>query len=125
MKGVRRAFPEIQGGFVQGELTGLDLGKIEDVVDERKQGLPSSSNGFKALPGIRGGEVVFQKVRHADDCIEGSAYLMAHGREKSALGAIGALSEKLFLLEQKIGFAEFFDASALLGDVLECSDETG
>ena len=121
MQGLLRTLSEIQGHLFKIDLVGLDLGEIEDVIDEVKEGLPPLVNRLETFSGIRPGRVSLEEICHADDGIERSTDLMTHGGEKSTLGAIGTLRTEFFMFQQGVGFAKLFDTSVLLGDVLECS----
>ena len=71
------------------QLAGLDLRKIQDVVDEPEQGFAGTFHGgeiIALLPGERG---VQRQLGHADDAVHRRADFVAHVGEKVALGAVG------------------------------------
>ena len=71
------------------QLAGLDLGKVEDVVDELEQ---------RAAAGMDGGQITLclgfahqagQQFGKAQDGVHGRADFVAHVRQKFRLGAVG------------------------------------
>ena len=74
-----------------GHLAGLDLGEIEHVVDDVEQGVGALGGG--------GGEFLLARVEprlreqfhHAENAAQRRADLVAHVREKFALGGVGAV----------------------------------
>ncbi len=70
---------------------GLDLGEVEDVVDDRQQGIAGGPDGLGvvALLVVEGG--IDQEPAHPDHRVERRADLVAHGRQERALGLIGLL----------------------------------
>ena len=82
---------QIEVDDVDRHLAGLDLGEIEDLVDQREQRAAGARDraGHVALLGIEAG--ILQQVAHADDGVERRAQLVAHDREEAALGLVGLL----------------------------------
>ena len=69
---------EIEVHRLDAQLPGLDLGEIENVVDQREQRVGAGADGgrvFALLAGERGGQ---EKVRHSDHAVHRRADLMAH-----------------------------------------------
>src|SRR5258707_419709 len=68
------------------ELAGLDLGEIEDVVDDAQEGITALPDGLGVLVllGAEGG--IQQQGGHADHAVHRRANLVAHHREELALG---------------------------------------
>ncbi len=70
---------------------GLDLGEVEDLVDQGEK-LPR-----RAVDGARVGLLLrrylglAEQADHAEDAVHGRADLVAHGREEARLGAVGSL----------------------------------
>jgi hypothetical protein len=83
---------EREWSLLEVELAGLDLGKIENLFDQRQQrltgGLRRPRIGF--LLGRQRG--VEQQVGHAENAVERRADFVADGGEKVRLGAIGRIS---------------------------------
>ncbi len=80
---------EIEIADVQNQLAGLDLGKIQDVVDDTEQMLRGSADlaQLLALFGLQCG--ILQQVGQTNDRIHRRADLMAHIRQKRAFGDVG------------------------------------
>ena len=81
----------IEGPGLQAQLAGLDLGEVEDIVDDPQQGL---AGGLDALD--HGGLVVAQafatqQLGQAEDGVHGGADLVAHVGQEFALGPGGGL----------------------------------
>jgi hypothetical protein len=75
-------------GF-DGELAGLDLGVVEDVVDDGQERLGGAANALGVLALADGEFGVEQQSGHADDAVHRRADLVAHRREELALGLAG------------------------------------
>ncbi len=83
---------------------GLDLGQVEDVVDEGQQVLAGPDNvvevvgllGRQRAKPLRG-----QHARHADDGVQRRAQLVAHLGQKLALGPAGGLGRLLVLSQAR------------------------
>ncbi len=82
---------EIKVGGVEFKLSGLDFGKIEDVVDEFQQGSGRSLGDFTISLLLRVGFGGQQQVHHSDDAIERRAQFVRHIGQKQAFGAAGFL----------------------------------
>ncbi len=108
---------EIEINAIELEATGLDLGEIENVVDEREQIVGRGANHFQVFALLDGKRGVERELGHADDAVHGSANLMAHIGQKGALGPIGRLGGflgrlKLFLESPPLGHIARNAASA-------------
>ena len=107
-------FAQVETGGFQFELARLDLGKVEDVVDDGKQLRGGLAHGFEQIALLRG-QIGFQRQGcHADHAVHRRADLMAHVREELALGLAGGLGSHGHLirpldggLELPVGLAEF------------------
>jgi len=111
-------------------LIGLDLGKIEDVVDDGQKSFPAGPDGFGEHALIRGKPGVEEQAGHADDPVHGRSDFMAHGGEKSAFGPVGrfGLPSGGFRFPECFFKGEFpgFDLLALLFEPAPCvGDEDG
>ena len=75
----------------QFEMARLDLGEIEDFVDERDQRAPRAANGLDVarVLGIERG--LPQQVGHAEDAADRRADFVAHGRQKARFGLVRRL----------------------------------
>ena len=76
---------EVQG--LEGQLPGLDLGEVEDVIDQREQRLPAGPDGLGVLSLLAAEGRVQQQARHADDAVHGRADLVGHVGQELALEA--------------------------------------
>jgi len=73
------------------ELTSFDLGEVEDVVDDRQQGLGAAMDGSREVL-LLGGELgAEQEIGHAQHAVHGRADLVAHIGKELTLGAAGFL----------------------------------
>ena len=80
---------------LQGQLVGLDLGEVQDVVDDAQQvvrGLLDLLQVVRLALVLRAAQ---GQVRHADDGVHGRADLMAHVGQEVALHARGVLGTVL------------------------------
>ena len=91
---------------LQFELAGLDLGEIEDVVDEAKQGVGRRLHHAEvfALLGVE--RRVEGQLGHADDAVHGRADLVAHVGQELAFTAAGGLGDLLGLMQVGVGNGE-------------------
>ena len=76
---------EVQG--LEDQLPRLDLGEVQDVVDEREQGLAAGADGVCVLALFLAQGRVQQQAGHADDAVHGRADLVAHVGQELALEA--------------------------------------
>ena len=74
---------EVQG--LEDQLPGLDLGEVEDVVDEGQQGLAAGADGLGILPLLIAQGRVQEEPGHANDAVHGGADLVAHVGQELAL----------------------------------------
>ena len=96
----------------------LDLGEIEDVVDDGEQRfatIPDNFGEFALLVRQVGRE---QQAAHAEDAVHRRADFVAHGRQEGALGLIGLVSGVLGLLESDVRALALEDATELGTDEL-------
>ena len=70
---------------------GLDLGEVEDVVEDLQQGGPGVADRVDVEPLFIVQGRVRQQVCHADDAVHGRADLVAHVGEEGRFGAVGGL----------------------------------
>ena len=68
--------------FLEVELARLDLGEVQDVVDDSHQMIAALPNRFGELTLTRVEVRVDQEVRHADDRVHGCPDLVAHVRQE-------------------------------------------
>jgi hypothetical protein len=80
---------EVERLLVQHETAGLDLGIVEEVLDEFEQRLPGMADrlGEELLLGVE--PRLPQELRHGDDAVHGRAEFVAHVGEEGGLGAAG------------------------------------
>src|SRR5580692_6387466 len=123
LRGVRRdkverplhAFAQAEDFLLKIEPAGLDLGKVQDVVDDGQQRVAAVADGVGKLALFGGERRIEQERSHADDAVHRRADLVAHHREKLAFGDIG-------LLRRFLGLEQFLGLPFLLGDVHDRSD---
>ncbi len=82
---VTDGIPERERYPFQPQLPRLDLGEIQNIVDDDQQRFGGLAYGFEIAP-LSEGEVRMQsQLRHADDPVHRCADLVAHGRQEDAL----------------------------------------
>jgi hypothetical protein len=79
----QRAQVEIE--YFEGELARLDLGEIQDVVDQGQQGFSAGEDGLGVAALLVGKLRVQQERGHPDDTVHGRANLVAHIGQELAL----------------------------------------
>ena len=87
---------------LQLEPPGLDLGEVEDVVDDAQQRVAARADDLGELALLGGQLGVEQQAGHADDGVHRRADLVAHRREEGAL----RLCRRLGLLARAFELAE-------------------
>ena len=71
------------------EPAGLDLGEVEDFLDQRQQRVAGGLHRA-GIGGLFGRELgVQQKIGHAENAVQRRADLVRHHREEARLGAVG------------------------------------
>ncbi|MEZ4654508.1 MAG: hypothetical protein R3E12_13210 [Candidatus Eisenbacteria bacterium] len=85
------------------EVSGFDLREVEQVVDEREHRLAGALDELGVLLLLLRQRGVEQQMREADHSVHGSADLVAHGREKLALGPACRFGRLLGLPELIVG----------------------
>ena len=84
---------EMEVGLFQDELSGLDLGEVENVVDQAQQVLAREMNLLEAVALVLRSTAVERQVGQADDGVHRRADLVAHVRQEIALGMAGGLRQ--------------------------------
>ena len=89
------------GHFFQHKLAGLDLGEVQDVVDDAQQVSGRRVNLVQSVGLL--GRYTFEakEVGHAKDAVHGGADFVAHVGQEGALGDVGRFSLELGL-DQKL-----------------------
>src|SRR5271157_1834760 len=87
--GFVESVPQIEFDGVEFDPAGLDLGEIEDVVDDGEQRIGRGAGGLDALPLLLVELGVERQFRHSQDAVHGSPDFVAHVGEKLALGETG------------------------------------
>src|ERR1022692_347176 len=80
---------------LQGELPGLDLGQVQDVVDERHQRLSAGVDHAGVISLFRDEVGIQEQLKHAKDAVHGGADFVAHIGQETAfrhVGGFGALA---------------------------------
>ena len=80
-------------------LAGLDLGEVEDVVDDPEEGIRRRLDRRQVLPLVLGEGGVEGQLGHAEDGVHGRADLVADVGQELVLGPVGRLRRLLGLLE--------------------------
>src|SRR5207247_7337986 len=97
----------------KGEVTGLDAADVEDLIDEAEQMSPTPEDMVNAVTLRHRERINLQELGEPQDRVQGGPELVAHAREKLALGLIGAVGLGLrapalrdLLLEPIVGGAQ-------------------
>ena len=98
-EGFADAFQDIELDVLQIQFPSLDFGKIEDVVDHGQHGVGRRSYRLQIIALLLCEHGSERQFRHAYDAVHRCPDLMAHVRQKFALGAAGRLGP-LFRLAQ-------------------------
>ncbi len=121
---------QVEGIFVELEPASLDLGEVEDVVDDGEERFAAGAEGLDVvvLGGVELG--LEQEAGHADDAVHGRADFVAHVGEELALGAVAGLGhvaglDELLLVLDALGDVArgqgvhelAFDLGAVEGDL--------
>ena len=94
------------------ELAGLDLGEVENLRDQREQGVARGLRGAN-VGGLLGRERrVEQQVGHAEDAVERRADFVTDHGQKARLGAIGGFRRIARLAERPFGIDAVGDVAA-------------
>ena len=108
--GAARQLVQAELGLFQGQFAGLDLGQVQQVVQDRQQRLSGLlDDPHPLLLGGRQG-LASQDLGHAKNPVERGADFMAHGGQEGAFGRVGGFG--VFL-----GADEGLFGPLLLGDV--------
>ena len=77
-------------------VVGLDLGEVQNVVDDRQQRLTGAFDGLDAFGFGRPQGRVAEQAHVAKDRVHGRPHLMAHHCQEGALGLIGGFGRRRF-----------------------------
>jgi len=80
---------EVEGGRIQCGAAGLDLGHLQDVVDEAQEVLAAPEDGVDVVPmGLGQLRIPLHELAESQDGVHGSPNLVAHVRQEVALGHV-------------------------------------
>ena len=97
---------------VELQLVGLDLGEVEDLVDQRQQRARRALDGV-GIGALLGRELgVAHQRRHAEDAVHRRADLVAHGGQEARLGPVGGLRLLARLRQLGLGAAPLGNVAA-------------
>lgn len=82
-------FAQVEGGDFQFELVGLELGVIEDVVDDAQQLQRTTGGGLQHVALVQAELAAGDQLQHRNDAVKRGADLVAHGGQEFALGQRG------------------------------------
>ena len=109
---------QIEVQVLERQLPRLDLGEVEDVVDEREQGVPAGPHGLRVLLLFHPERRIQQQARHPDDAVHGRADLVAHVGQEFALEARQLQGPVPGLRQLLGGLFQLELGPAALGDVV-------
>ena len=78
---------KVEPGALDLHLAGLDLGEVEDVVDQRQQRVGAGAGDRGVVQALLGQPLRREQVEHADHAVERRTDLVAHVGEELAFGA--------------------------------------
>jgi hypothetical protein len=99
-----QAVAQGEGGVLDLDLAGFDLGEIEDVADEGFERLAAAGNHIHEGALLGGERGVAEQFGEADDAVDGRADFVADDGQKFALGAVGGFGGFLGGEEGEFGF---------------------
>ena len=94
--------PNSEFGFLKFELARLDLGKIQNVVDDVQQAVRGRFDQAEIVPLLGRQSGVERQVRHADDAVHRRADFVAHVGQEFALGAAARFGRFLGLEQSRL-----------------------
>ena len=89
IKCILDTLPQVKRRHLEVDLPGLDLGIVEDVVDDGQEGVAAGFHRADEFPLRHVERRVLQQARHAQNAVQRRADLMAHRREEGALRLVG------------------------------------
>ena len=98
-QGVPDRRPQGEVGGDQLQLAGLDLGEVEQVVDDAQQAIGRRLDRLQALPLVLVQGRVEHELGHAEDGVHGGADLVADVGQELVLGPVGRLRRLLRLAQ--------------------------
>ena len=110
---------QVEVGDVEVELAGLDLGEVEDVVDDDEERFAADADGAGELALLVRQVGHEQEVGHADDAVHRRADFVAHVGEEFALEPVGRLGRDHGGLERDVGALALGDVLAEDGDAAD------
>ena len=87
-QGLVHQFVQIEIGPIDGNHPGLDLGDIQDVVDQGQQGMSRALDVARYTPLLSAERRINEKIRHADYAVQRCAQFVAHVGQELRLGAV-------------------------------------
>ncbi len=110
--GLLDALAKIEGLLGEGELSGLDLGKVQDVVNDGQERLAAMADGLGVVE-LRGGQGrVEQEVGHPDDAVHRGADFVAHVGQELGFGPAAGFRHVLGLEQPVLVFPPFGDVAS-------------
>ena len=83
--GVLDGAPDVERGGLEVDLAGLDLGEVQDVVDERQERVARGPDRLDEVPLLLAQRRVEEQARHPDDPVHRRPDLVAHRGQKLRL----------------------------------------
>ena len=90
-----QARQQVAGDRLQLQLPGLDLGEVQDIVEDRQKSFGRDLERLAIAPLLAAQSGAEQQFIHADDAVHGRANFMADRGQEFALGAVGGLGAVL------------------------------
>ena len=120
---MRDDLARVEGHPLELELTGLDLGQIEEIVDEDEEVRAGAAEQAHVLALLVVQLRLPEDVRDAEDGVEGSPDLVAHVGEEIGLGATGLLRGLLGDPQRVFGLLALDELAELAAEGLDDVDE--
>lgn len=84
-----------KGNGIEFDVSSLDPGEIQDVINDLQQRFGATPNGFEIVPLLRIQGCLEREVGVAHDSVDGRTNFMAHVGQEIALGKVGLLGRSL------------------------------
>ena len=128
--------PRVEGLRLDGQFAGLDLGQVEDLIDQSEQVLPAALDPSERRPLLfveRAIDARQERVGEAEDGVQGSPQLVAHARQEAGLrlaglgeGHVGGSESRgqlAFFLEERLeAFARVVQVPRELAELVAIGD---
>ena len=103
------AGPQFETMGFEFDAPGFDLRKIQNVVDDRQEGIAAGADDLDVLALLARERGAQQQAGHADDAVHGGSDLVAHHGQELAAGLGGGFGSVFGLFEHRLGLLTLGD----------------